>query len=75
MLAYKLNHSSMVHFNHRALVRAQHAGTLHVCMHAASCSILIFDKSRKKKSFEHAVDTLYSWPRGMMCQTKYIRYK
>ena len=25
-------------------------GTLHVCMHTASCSILIFDKSRKKKS-------------------------
>ena len=37
----------MVHFNHRALAHAQHAGTLQVCMHAASRSIMIFDKSRK----------------------------
>ena len=40
----------MVHFNHRTLAHAQPAGTLHVCMRAASCSILSFDKSRKKKS-------------------------
>ena len=57
---------------------SQSTGTCTACrnstsMHAASCSIVIFDKSRKKKSVS-MLWTLYirSWPRGMMSQTKHV---
>ena len=59
------------HINHRALARTQHAGTLHVCMHAAACSVLICDKSRKKKSLS-MLWTLYiadGWPAYGMSPT------